>query len=209
MHKIILDLSETHGNQQSFNSSLGSIIKDMSVYPIDVLDEEGILDNLQEFLQRHLDSGNKILNSNKKNLSIIFPEKVEDFGLDECVDNSKRAFDALVASKYASKFKNACQRNIEFDLTFSDMRALMRKTNCEYTGVKFDNNSEELRQSIERIDESLGYVKGNVAAVTVHANNFKSLVMDHGGKPATSMTLEELTSFVSFLNAHRKALGAE
>lgn len=77
----------------------------------------------------------------------------------------------LRAALAAAKARCA-KRGIEFDLTLKDIG---EPTHCAVTGVEFDLTSS-FRQgntfvpSLDRIDPSLGYVKGNVRVV-VHAYN--------------------------------------
>lgn len=88
-------------------------------------------------------------------------------------------FDLYVSSRYRIKANDAKVRNLEFGLTFSEFRKLCARRNCQYTGIKLtlpDNGGQKhTDMSFERIDNSKGYVSGNVISVCFAANNIKSV----------------------------------
>lgn len=84
---------------------------------------------------------------------------------------------------------NARKRGLDCDLTMQDMRMLGFKLlghgSCDYTGLPFStniaNDGEEANPrypSIERIDDSKGYVRGNVCVVMLRANHLKDRLVD-------------------------------
>ncbi|WPK37676.1 hypothetical protein [Escherichia phage AV124] len=84
---------------------------------------------------------------------------------------------------------NARKRGLDCDLTMQDMRMLGFKLlghgSCDYTGLPFStniaNDGEEANPrypSIERIDDSKGYVRGNVCVVMLRANQLKDRLVD-------------------------------
>jgi hypothetical protein len=79
--------------------------------------------------------------------------------------------------KYNSKFHNAKQRGIEFNLPFQSFKNLMRAKKCFYTGATLTQSGKGLATdlTIDRKDSKLGYIKGNCVAACYAANNFKSL----------------------------------
>jgi hypothetical protein len=91
-------------------------------------------------------------------------------------------FDLYCAKHLAWKAENAKKRGIEFDLSFQSMKNLMGAKRCYYTGIILTKSSGkeangELRLSdftIDRIDGSKGYVKGNVVACCHAANQMKN-----------------------------------
>lgn len=89
-------------------------------------------------------------------------------------------FDLYCAKHLQWKAENAKKRGIEFDLSFQSMKNLMGAQRCYYTGIKLTKSSgkeSELRLSdftIDRIDGSKGYVKGNVVACCHAANQMKN-----------------------------------
>lgn len=92
---------------------------------------------------------------------------------------SDNSFDLYVAQKLGQKAHNAHQRGIEFDLSFQSMKNLLSSKKCYYTGLPLTRprHMEELLATdltIDRIDASKGYVKGNVVACCHAANQVKS-----------------------------------
>jgi hypothetical protein len=91
-------------------------------------------------------------------------------------------FETLVARKYRDKVSSCNNRNIQFSLSISQFRQLLMRKTCAYTGtpltIHTQGNPGNTDLSIERIDNSKGYVKGNVIAVCYSANNIKSVFED-------------------------------
>lgn len=92
---------------------------------------------------------------------------------------SAAQWDLYVARKLSSKANNARDRGIEFNLSFQAMKNLLSANKCYYTGIKINrpetaapNKPDDL--TIDRIDCSKGYVKGNVVACSFAANQLKS-----------------------------------
>lgn len=88
-------------------------------------------------------------------------------------------FDLYVARKYVGKEQNARQRGIEFSLTITSVKNILKAKRCYYTGVELTHprQNKEMRGTdvtIERVDSSKGYVKGNVVAVCHAANQAKA-----------------------------------
>lgn len=94
---------------------------------------------------------------------------------------------------------NAKKRGLECDLTMQDMRMLGFKLlghgSCDYTGLPFSTNiangGEEANPrypSLERIDDSKGYVRGNVCVVMARANQLKDRLVDK----TTSILIQDL-----------------
>lgn len=89
-------------------------------------------------------------------------------------------FNILVAKKYAQKANNARQRGIEFALSYTSIRNLLRAKRCYYTGIELTTpeKGNAIRRptdlTIERIDSNKGYVKGNVVAACHAANSLKN-----------------------------------
>ena len=101
---------------------------------------------------------------------------------------NKTAFEIHVYRVWDNKRKNAFERGIEFDLSLISVRNMLRAKRCYYTGIplthrKLDKNGKVLpgqrnkpnHMTIERIDATKGYVKGNVVACSLQANKVKSV----------------------------------
>ena len=81
--------------------------------------------------------------------------------------------DLDLAKKYVAKAASAGARGLEFSLSFVTYRRLMARKTCAYTGLPFKEKGEQKR-TLERIDNKLGYVEGNVIPVIHAANQIKS-----------------------------------
>jgi hypothetical protein len=89
-------------------------------------------------------------------------------------------FEMFVVSYYTNKVQSCKDRGIEFKLNLVSVRNLLSAKKCGYTGLDLTRGKKGLGMlstdvTIDRIDNSLGYVKGNVIAVSNVANNFKSI----------------------------------
>lgn len=81
-------------------------------------------------------------------------------------------FEAKVANKFISLRSSAHCRGLEFGLALSDIKAIMKRKTCYYTGVPFGQEFGGL--SFERIDSNIGYVRGNVVACSERVNQLKA-----------------------------------
>lgn len=109
------------------------------------------------------------------------------------LDNpSESAFNALYSTQYK---RRAEQRGYAFDLSKDDFRALTQDT-CYYCGVEpyktFTNGvSVYTYNGIDRIDNTKGYVKGNVRTACFACNQAKH-----------TMTTQEFDKWVQRLIKH-------
>lgn len=104
------------------------------------------------------------------------------------------------AVKYKNLYDSALRRNKEFDLSFSDVKKLLCRKTCSYTGVKFSSSPESPHhRTIDRLDPNLGYVKGNVYAVTHIANSVKNALFENSNDVRFRMNLSEVTKMCSTL----------
>lgn len=110
----------------------------------------------------------------------------------------KKLPDIEIAKKMINLQQSASSRNIEYDLSFETVKYLMTRTNCYYTGVKFEDDGK-LAFSVDRVDSKKGYIEGNVVACTVDVNSKKS-----------NLTLEEIKSLSikvdEFFNKQKKSI---
>jgi hypothetical protein len=89
---------------------------------------------------------------------------------DQCIDE-------IVATKYLQLISSARKRGKSFTLTLTDVRRLMTRKNCAYTGALMTKKDGPIRstdRTIDRLDNSIGYEAGNVFAVTHVANSIKN-----------------------------------
>jgi hypothetical protein len=108
-------------------------------------------------------------------------------------DSSKgKLTDLDVARKMLNLKQSADSRSIKFDLSFNTLKKMMEQKKCFYTGRQFDSKGD-FSLSIDRIDNKLGYVEGNVVACTVEINRKK-----------TDITLEEIEMIYHAIKKSKK-----
>ena len=86
--------------------------------------------------------------------------------------------DLLIARRYQQCFDSATKRGLEFNLSLSDMRSIMKRKRCAYTGIEFIPGDKKYFMTLERIDNTIGYVKGNVIPVCNFANQLKNTLIE-------------------------------
>lgn len=113
-----------------------------------------------------------------------------------------------VARKYCVLHNSATKRNKSFDLTMQDVRNLLSRKTCAYTGVALTDEFVETGESvpptkrtIDRIDNTKGYVRGNVVAVSHAANTMKNLVLEQQDS-GCYLGFDKVQLFVKNLNKH-------
>lgn len=106
--------------------------------------------------------------------------------------------DVIIAKKLIQLKESATKRGLEFNLQFKDVKQLLSRKVCHYSGVRFNNKDNELRLTIDRVDNRMGYIKGNVVACTYKYNQIKELLLEsNSSKVRTSV--KELKRFLSKL----------
>lgn len=88
-------------------------------------------------------------------------------------------FETFVADFYKGKSQNAIDRGVTWQLSLVSFRNLLRTRFCPYTGVELTvprlSHPKPSDLTIDRIDNTKGYIPGNVMAISRAANNFKSI----------------------------------
>ena len=84
-----------------------------------------------------------------------------------------------IARRYCQSYKRAKRRGLEFNLSLRSVANLLKAKRCYYTGVLLtDERSGKTLpatyRTIDRVDNSKGYIKGNVVACCYAANAFKN-----------------------------------
>jgi hypothetical protein len=92
---------------------------------------------------------------------------------EEIILTNKGVPDIEVAKKMINLKQSADSRNIKFDLSFLTLKKLMEQRKCFYTSINFESKGD-LALSIDRMDNKLGYIEGNVVACTVEMNRKKA-----------------------------------
>jgi hypothetical protein len=110
-------------------------------------------------------------------------------------DSSKgKLTDLDVARKMLNLKQSADSRSIKFELSFNTLKKLMEQKKCFYTGRELDAKGD-YSLSIDRIDNKLGYIEGNVVACTVEINRKK-----------TDITLEEIEMIYKAIKKVKKGI---
>lgn len=107
------------------------------------------------------------VNSNFENIEESFSDKVKE--------------DLSICAKYTQMYNSAVNRGLTFDLSLYDIKKLLKRKYCAYTGIELTNNGQtncRTQRTIERIDSKKGYVKGNVIAVSFVANQLKNIILE-------------------------------
>jgi len=87
----------------------------------------------------------------------------------------KKVTDIRVAEKLIRTNTGAKKRKIDFDLSFSKVKALMKAKKCFFTGVLLnDVENDPSKFTIDRLDNDRGYVDDNVVAASLRINKIKA-----------------------------------
>ena len=83
--------------------------------------------------------------------------------------------DTALAALYLYKVKDSVERGIEFSLSISDLKKIISKKTCYFTGRRFvdDYNSMD-KISLDRLDSAVGYTKENTVACCLWVNKLKN-----------------------------------
>ena len=88
--------------------------------------------------------------------------------------------DQDIAQRYLNKIKKCEEKHTDFTLTFYEFKRIITAKKCKYTGIELtyqtDHNQGPTDVTIDRVDNSKGYVNGNVVACCYQYNQFKSVV---------------------------------
>lgn len=88
--------------------------------------------------------------------------------------------DIQIARRYVQKERHARKDGVDFDLNFTSFKNLMRAKRCYYTGNLLTVQKGEVQcdsdVTIDRVDNSKGYVPGNVVACSRVANQIKGTI---------------------------------
>jgi len=81
--------------------------------------------------------------------------------------------DKQLVKRFNATVQSAKHRNIDFDMSLKELRRLMNRKTCHFTKVKFKPEGQ-LKMSLDRLDNTKGYIDGNVVACTVAINGLKA-----------------------------------
>ena len=96
------------------------------------------------------------------------------------------ADDVSLANKYLNKARGASTRGLDFTITFSHYKRMMKIKTCKYTGVILTDPVYKkgapllpTDRTIDRIDPNKGYVEGNMVVCSHLANRIKATWEHH------------------------------
>lgn len=128
---------------------------------------------------------NKVLDQIKRsNLKCYIEHNIDLKNMDDFMQQivsaktNNQSLDTFVALKMVAKQRSCAIRGIEFDLSFGELKKIFKRKYCYYSGVEMDLWSGKNRVTLDRIDCTKGYVKGNVVACSVFANEFKNKLVE-------------------------------
>lgn len=104
--------------------------------------------------------------------------------------------DIAIARRYISKHDQAAVKGHEFSLTLRAFTNLMKAKRCGLTGLPLTPKTV----TVDRLDNSLGYVSGNVMAVHTSVNNLKSIIEC----PNNGLTFKNVTRMLKVLDKRIK-----
>jgi hypothetical protein len=109
--------------------------------------------------------------------------------------------DLKIAKKYLQKEINAKKAGHDFKLSFAEFKRLMNRRLCSYSGLELiEENEKFCSRTIDRIDQTKGYINGNVEIVAYGINALKATIEN----PIHEMTLEAFIKTARALNKQQK-----
>lgn len=96
------------------------------------------------------------------------------------VDSDTLTVDEVATRLYESARTKASSRRLHFDLKYNDVKRLVARGVCQVTGIPFDMRAKvakgpdfPFRASLDRIDNTVGYVPSNIQVVVKIYNSAK------------------------------------
>ena len=152
----------------------------------------------------------KITDSGKERLKVLNNSVPKHNPVeDKCIGNSsdkgnipdKPSLESVL-SKRLQILKSANSRGLEFNLTDANVRKLLNTKVCYYTGVAFNENNDPLNiRTFERVDDTKGYVQGNVVVVTLRANRIKNLLVEQDNE--LNIGIEQFINMAEQIKKHQ------
>jgi|14_taG_2_1085336.scaffolds.fasta_scaffold69369_2 hypothetical protein len=103
-----------------------------------------------------------------------------------------------ICTRYITKQKNAVESGVLFALPLVSFINIMKAKRCSITGHSIQNSGGHWAwnyTTIDRVDRSRGYEKGNCIAVAQRVNEIKGLVED----PNNSLTPDDLIKIGNYM----------
>lgn len=117
----------------------------------------------------------------------------------KCKSNIHKCPNNISEKLYKHSKKSAKSRNLEYELDQNYIEELLTKQNrcCFYTGIKLsdDYKDKTTYPTIDRIDSSKGYIKGNVCICTWTCNIMKNTMTTEQFKDIITKIYENKNNF--------------
>ena len=119
--------------------------------------------------------------------------------------------EAGIAKMYLQRIQSAKARGISFELSLMSFMNLLKTKRCKYTGILLTEPERNKKgkkatqigtdRTLERIDNTKGYIKGNVIAVCHAANQLKNMACEG---PGAVMNVEDFIRMAKNLEKRAK-----
>ena len=82
--------------------------------------------------------------------------------------------DMYICKRMVRIIKSGGSRDIEVNLTFAELKKVLKTKKCFFTGVVLDYEENSPNQlTVDRLDNDKGYVNGNIVACSKEFNEIK------------------------------------
>lgn len=110
--------------------------------------------------------------------------------------------DVTLAKRYINKFNKCVAREIDWQISFSDYKRLMKIKRCQYTGMELTDPDCEPNKptdrTIDRINAELPYTKDNII-ICCHAANSLKAVWEDNRNPLTNSLVYNMMNKINQL----------
>lgn len=80
--------------------------------------------------------------------------------------------DIRILKKFTNKIQHCKEKNRRFNLTFQSFKNMFKAKKCYFTGMPIGGDNQSAF-TVDRVDNSKGYEKGNVVACSREFNSLK------------------------------------
>ena len=82
--------------------------------------------------------------------------------------------EVVIAQRLVQTYKSASSRSKEFNLSMDYLFNIMAQDTCAYSGEKFHKEPGDHQMTLERFNNKIGYVEGNVIPVKLKYNRLRA-----------------------------------
>ena len=179
-------------------SAINSILDEPNMKDVDYLEDAKII--YQFIIERNIGTVDKLKITHCGLAQLVYipvyPSTV-DFAKPITKNGICDDFDTLVAMKFLQTKISASNRGIQFGLTLTQMARLLKRKKCYYSGIVFDSIHS---LSLDRKDNTIGYVDGNVVPCSRIVNSIKEHVLENNHVNSNMSTKEIVKMMKSFID---------